>query len=314
MPCYHPMLSVKCDAVNEKTGKNYRKIVGSYDPILEDEYRLADPIAVPCGNCIGCRMDHSRRWADRMMLELDHTGKGVFVTLTYNDENLPDKRTLVKKDFQDFMKRLRSRKEFENTEIRFYACGEYGSKTFRPHYHVILFGIDLDSFGPRKFLSKNELGQPHYTSKLLEEIWSKGFVVITEVSWNTFAYVSRYVLKKLNGPMSEIYEDLDILPEFSLMSRRPGIGAYYMDDHKDWLEHNKYFLKGHEISMPELFLKSLELTNPELYDKMKRDRKKFAKDRQMSKLMQTDLYLEEMLERDEKNHQKVLPLLPRNLA
>ena len=112
MSCYSPLLGVPVEFENGVV-KRYQ-IQGRYDPIAKERI---DPrcIKIPCGHCLGCRLDYSRQWADRMILELDHTGKGCFLTLTYNDENVPrvfddDEYyglTLSKKDCQDFMKRLR---------------------------------------------------------------------------------------------------------------------------------------------------------------------------------------------------------------
>lgn len=319
MSCYHPFLGIPSDDINP-SGKRSIKVLGKYDP----EAKKIDPraIPIPCGRCVGCRLDYSRSWADRMMLELDHSKKAVFVTLTYNNENVIPTMfdendvsvsfTLDKRDLQLFMKRLRSRKEFENREIRFYASGEYGSKTFRPHYHAIIFGIELADFAPLKYLGTNELKQGYYTSSLLEDIWSKGFVVVTEVSWQTCAYVARYVMKKINSPTNCFEAYLNAEPEFSLMSRRPGIGAYYMQEHDDWKDKAAYYIDGVEIRMPRYFLKKLALTDPERYDKLVQDKIDFANDRIFLKMQNTDLSYIEMLEAEEDEKLLKTKILKRN--
>lgn len=139
MSCYHPWLGVP-DYDCLEDGKRTYKLTSPYDPTLKQMY--PGSIAIPCGHCIGCRLDYSRSWADRMMLELDHTKKAIFITLTYNNDHVPftaDENTgefgvlsLDKTDLQKFFKRLRKR--YSDKEIRFYAAGEYGSNTQRPQY------------------------------------------------------------------------------------------------------------------------------------------------------------------------------------
>ena len=181
---------------------------------------------VPCGKCPGCRMDYSRVWADRMLVELhDNAQAAVFLTLTYNSEHLPRSSkgvpTLSKRDCQLFWKRFR--KAFPGKKIRYYLAGEYGPKTHRPHYHAIVYGISLADFKDLSFLRLNGLGQAYYTSPKLERIWSNGFIVLSEVSWHTCAYVSRYVLKK-RGKIDKYVLATGAEPEFNVSSRKPGIG------------------------------------------------------------------------------------------
>ena len=233
MSCYHPIAAYPDYSERTSNGKVAYKLFGRYDP----DCRLVDPkvIAVPCGRCIGCRLDYSRQWADRMMLELEHTGKAIFVTLTYDNDHVPQiegqegefgSLTLDKIDLQLFFKRLR--KKFSDKEIRYYACGEYGENTLRPHYHAIIFGLALEDFPDRVPLGRNELGQLHYKSAVFQRIWSNGFIVLADVSWKTCAYVSRYVQKKVFAGKQIMSDVFGAEPEFSLMSRRPGIGAFYL--------------------------------------------------------------------------------------
>lgn len=186
---------------------------------------------VPCGKCPACRMDYSRVWANRMLVELnDQNNKAVFLTLTYNSDSLPytepgeDGRkypTLCKRDLQLFWKRLR--KAYPGKKIRYYIAGEYGPKTHRPHYHAIVYGFTLADFPDLQFLRMNGLGQAYYNSPKLADIWGNGFIVLSEVSWHTCAYVSRYVLKK-RGKLDKYVVATNVEPEFNLSSRKPGIG------------------------------------------------------------------------------------------
>lgn len=220
---------------------------GSYDMI------------VPCGHCLGCQIDYSREWANRMCIELDDNPKAIFVTLTYNDAHLPrttsGTKTLRKRDLQLFWKRLR--KAYPNVKIRYYVAGEYGSKTFRPHYHAIIYGLSLDDFGDLRCVGWNELKQPYYSSSKFESIWNNGFVQMSEVTYRTCAYVARYVLKKHYGvDMDDLEPDQEC--EFNLSSRRPGIGLLHAADYV--LSGNNMFALNcrdgvHDISLPKSFIR-----------------------------------------------------------
>lgn len=159
-----------------------------------------------------------------------------FLTLTYNNDNLPESGSLVKRDFQLFVKRLR--KQLEPKQIRFFACGEYGDKFMRPHYHMCLFGHDFDDkevcrFDNHRTTGTWNKGHDHtlYKSATLADIWGKGFCSIGDLTFETAAYVARYVTKKITGSSPEAVQKFeerygqDKIPEFALMSRRPGIGA-----------------------------------------------------------------------------------------
>lgn len=182
------------------------------------------PLELPCGQCVGCRLERSRQWAMRCMHEAQLHEMNSFVTLTYNDENVST--SLDYRDFQLFMKRLR--KMFGPT--RFYMCGEYGETTFRPHFHALLFGLD---FGDKTSWRKSSGGFQLYRSATLERLWPYGNSEIGGVSFESAAYVARYCMKKVTGPAAvEHYKRVDIRtgeiisvqPEFTRMSLKPGIG------------------------------------------------------------------------------------------
>lgn len=315
MPCYHPFVGFRDEQEFLATGKFIYKLAGHYNPEYE---KHMDPYAIkiPCGKCLGCRLDYSRSWSDRMILELLATpeNKAMFLTLTYRNENLPIAYdddtglafgyTLDKRDIQLFMKRLR--KAFSDRTIRFYLSGEYGSwkYTHRPHYHAIVYGISMEDFPDRKPVGMNELKQVWHTSKVLENIWNNGFVSFSPVTVETCSYVSRYTLKKIkkddNDPRNEF-----LVSEFSLMSRRPGIGKPYYDTMTPIrleLDHIYANDKGAqlEIKMPRYFLDRLKIDNPELYDKLGLDsRRQYYKDSELLRLQNTDLSYIEYLEQQE---------------
>lgn len=328
MSCYSPLLGVPdYDSLTEK-GKHPIKILGRWQPFVEpvdtvdcSNFKPAvspwpDSVKIACGKCLGCRLDYSRQWADRMMLEFQKTKKAIFLTLTYNEEHVPCVYddfgvkiwyTLKKDHWQSFMKRLRSRKQFEGLELKFYMCGEYGSRTFRPHYHAIIFGLCIDDFPKRRVIGMNELRQEYYTDSVLEDLWkdqddqkSLGYITFSAVSWKTCAYVARYTMKKCNADVSRINFLSESLPEFSLMSRNPGLGSWYFDNMcPDPHYPDIYLNTGYEsqrVSFPKYFMRLLEKKNPVLYNEINEERKLFASDREFQKLLDTDLSYIEILE------------------
>lgn len=143
-----------------------------------------------------------RVWTARMMLELHSHRQAVFVTLTYSPENLPEGNTLVKRDVQLFLKRLRKAYVLP---VRYFAVGEYGDRTGRAHYHLVLYGIGRDA------------------ADLIQTAWGLGHIHVGDVTHDSCQYVAGYVTKKLTNPKDKRLMGRE--PEFSLMSRRPGIGA-----------------------------------------------------------------------------------------
>jgi len=216
MPCYHPLTAYKGKPTD--SGKNL--IVFS----RPSSWRGVS-INLPCGQCVGCRLERSRQWAVRCVHEASLYEENSFLTLTYDDEHLPKNLSLVKSDFQKFMKILR--KSIAPKRVRYYHCGEYGEEYGRPHYHALLFGYSPPD---RKYFSgKDE--RRLFTSDDLSRMWSKGFVVIGEVTFESAAYVARYVMKKVTGDRAkEFYGER--APEYSTMSRRPGIGKGWFDKFK----------------------------------------------------------------------------------
>lgn len=259
-------------------------------------------IEVPCGKCLECRIQRTRQWADRCVLEAKQYKKNYFVTLTYDDNHLPDKNSLKPKDLQDFMKRLR--KKFKGVKIRFLACGEYGDLSFRPHYHLLLFNlplkdlsyvfqhrdvIDIDVktgkniYGPYQFdLRPPKSSQTLMFSRIIYDLWQyKGFISVDEVNYNTAAYVSQYINKKLDGSGAKKYEELGIIPPFLRMSNRPGIGAQYFDSHDEIHNEDHIIIPGdgeaHISAVPRYFDKLfVKKYGDDVFSpiKIKRNRKK----------------------------------------
>lgn len=213
MRCLYPLKGYKSRTVGP-TGK--RGITFSVREGYQDL-----PMEVPCGQCKACRLERSRQWAVRCMHEAALYERNCFITLTIADQHMPKDGSLDKSVFQKFMKRLR--KEFPGDKIRYYHCGEYGEKYGRPHYHACLFNFDfLD-----KYHWTRRGSFPVWRSATLERLWPFGNSEIGTVTFESAAYVARYIMKKVTGPLGEEFYAGKLAP-YTTMSRRPGIGrAWY---------------------------------------------------------------------------------------
>ena len=212
------------------------------------------PAKVPCGKCIGCRLEHSRQWAVRMVHEASLHRDNCFITLTFSNDGLARRwvedgthpSSLNVRDWQLFAKRLRKEIEprawtvdrsghVQPQRLRFFHCGEYGSKTGRPHYHACLFGIDFED----KYLWEvNKHGDELYRSPLLEKLWPYGYSRVGALTFQSAAYTARYIMKKITGaPAAHHYTHTcpdtglvsDRVPEYTTMSRKPGIAAWWIN-------------------------------------------------------------------------------------
>ena len=360
MPCFHPLKafqigvlpSGKADLMVVPYGVDHLEvhkghIVKCDTPFLSpySEKSYLNWKQIPCGHCDGCRIDRSRDWANRCMMELEYHKDAWFVTLTYNDQFVPkswyadpatgeahQSLTLSKRDWQLFMKRLRKATVglpgCEN--IRFFMCGEYGPSTFRPHYHAILFGLHLDDLVPFSTRKMGEKVYMYYTSNTLQKAWSVlysnqeipsdeeevstplqkrqrlplGHVLVGKVTWETCAYVARYVLKKHYGPAASVYQEFNIVPEFTLMSRRPGIGRQWYDDHPDLYDFDFVNLTtpdgGKKVRPPKYFDRLFDLDDPDKMADIKMSRQRFSESQKELMLSNTTLTYPEILQNKER--------------
>ena len=198
--------------------------------------------------------------------------ENCFITLTYRNECLPGDLSIHKEELQKFFKRLR-----KNTgkKIRYFACGEYGEKTSRPHYHAIIFGYDF----PDKYLhTMTKRGDALYRSPILEEAWKLGHSTIGDVTFESAAYVARYVMKKRKGDKEDIkkhYEMLDpetgeihsVEPEFCLMSRRPGLGKTWLEKYRTDTTKDFITIRGVKQNLPKYYDSLLEQMGEDLTDR-----------------------------------------------
>lgn len=230
------------------------------------------PLKVPCGQCIGCRLERSRVWAMRCVHEASLYDDNCFITLTYSDDMLPRDGSLNKEHFSGFMKRLRDRIDYH--KVRFYGCGEYGETTFRPHYHSILFNYD---FPDKEFFATSRSGHKLFTSNFLDDVWGFGHCQIGSVSFESAAYVARYVMKKVTGKVAEDhYAGRE--PEFNLMSRRPGIGREFFDKYmSDMYPRDYAVVNGVKCRPPRYYDGAYEVVDPKRFARIKGRRVRRAK-------------------------------------
>lgn len=208
------------------------------------------------------------------MKELRLHDRSSFLTLTYDDAHLPKlpngRPTLVLEDVQNFLKSIRQ--HFSPHPLRYFQCGEYGEKTFRPHHHMILFGEDFCK--DREQIEDSRSGFKQFTSPTLTRFWGKGRATISEVSFESAAYVARYCLKKITGKGATFHYQ-GRKSEFVTMSRRPGIAAGYFDENKHTLYPADFLIPdiGRPPSLPpKYFDKLLERVDPTLYEEVKKKR------------------------------------------
>lgn len=237
MPCESPLYAI----ITRLEEKNHVIILPKRPEYnlqyLQDRY--GEILTLPCGSCNSCIQEKRKEWALRCELESYYHKDNCFITLTYDNSHVPDK--LNKNDFQDFIKKLRNK----GIKFRYFGCGEYGSNTLRPHYHIILFGYMPSDL---KVYSKSKSGFTLFTSKTIDAIWEKGYAYIQEFTIETAAYTAGYVNKKLD----------DVKSGFILMSKKPGIGEQYILDHLNEIFTNTHIVtKGSNKSKVPRYAKKL---------------------------------------------------------
>lgn len=267
MTCFYPVKAYRSRSINPATGR-YGVTFNPHQSLIE-----GSSFSVPCGRCVGCRLDRSKDWAVRCMHEAQCHPINSFLTLTYDDKHLPEDFSVHVRPLQLFLKRLR---ESASARIRFFACGEYGEddpdplEGNRPHFHLLTFNYrptDLKLHSRKKNI-------PLYTSEKLSKLWPYGFSTIGNLTYQTAAYCARYTLKKISGdPAANYYTRIHPLsgnlvrvqPEFATMSRRPGIGdAWYSTFKSDIYPCDFVVVDGKPHGVPKFYRKKLteEETKP----------------------------------------------------
>jgi len=267
MPCYFPL-------------HGYATIGGQITFKRSEAFFPDQPMQLPCGRCIGCKLQKSKDWALRCYHEaqLNDTGlNNCYITLTYRDADLPENGCLKKSDFQKFIKRLRNNTK---QKIRYFMCGEYGDKTNRPHYHALLFGY---KFPDAKFWTERK-GNRIYKSEILETTWKHGHTELSGVTYKSAAYVARYILKKQNSCDATqdrycIYDketgEVTLRPfEYVAMSLKPGIGFDFYHKYPDsfFPQDEARLPDGGTTPVPKYYRTLLERSNPKLAEQLRKAR------------------------------------------
>lgn len=271
MACFHPIHGYRAPGGEIKFARP-----GAYVDL---------PITIACGQCKGCRLERVRQWAVRCTHEAQTHTKNCFLTLTYDDDHLPVDRSLDASHWQYFAKRVR--KYLKRTKpkhlqtFRFFHCGEYGDLNARPHYHACIFGQDFAE--DRVYHSTAKAGETLYASPTVERLWGKGMHTIGELTFDSAAYVAGYLMKKVTGERQyDHYEYNDddgntflLKPEYTTMSRRPGIGAKWIEKFMDDVyPRDEIIINGHQARPPKFYDAQLEHRDPEMLKRIKAKRLK----------------------------------------
>lgn len=226
-----------------------------------------------CGKCVGCRADRAREWALRCRDEAAMHENSVFLTLTYDDANVP--LTLIPADLSGFVKRLRGR----IGRFRFFGCGEYGDRFGRPHYHCLLFGATLDR--------AERLGRETYRSAIVEDCWKMGLHYAGSVTPASAAYCAGYVGKKYgvtSGPREVVDPETgEVIPfqrPFARMSNRPGLGVPYLERYGMELLRGYAVRDGRKVPLPRRYREWLAERYPDRLLELKREQARFAESRE----------------------------------
>ena len=267
MPCYRPL-----------EGWRSRKATGNGKfPVV---FRLSEgdpdrPVFVPCGQCVGCRLERSRQWAVRCMHEAQMHPDNSFITLTYQDEYLPPDWNLEVEHFQKFMKNLRYHTD---AKIKVFYCGEYGEEFGRPHWHACLFNRD---FGD-KVLWKVRDGVPLFQSAELATLWPFGYSSVGALTFQSAAYVARYTIKKQTGEFAGLASQWkDPITGRISVRRQPfgnqsnGIGKGWFEKFKeDVYPHDYVVTNGKEAKPPKYYDGLYEITEPDERRRLSWERKR----------------------------------------
>lgn len=269
MSCYRPWSAYRHPngTVNQKQGVD------------------TENLSLPCGACIGCHMDRSLQWSLRCRLEASSWTHNVFLTLTYDDKHLPEFEDLDRKAPRLFVRYLR--RHLRGVEeapdgsgrrpIRYFGCGEYGERSGRPHYHLLLFNVRFDDI--------SQYGSETYTSRLVSKLWPCGTHLLGSVTPASASYVAGYALKKVSAFERSKYDVLMTADgevytknrEFPMMSLKPPIGYYWYAKYKSDLRNGFIVLDGKQMAVPRLFRDKLKADDPRIFEQMQ-----WARDKKMA--------------------------------
>lgn len=193
-----------------------------------------------CRKCSECLQVRANEWALRGYFELAQHGNNCFITLTYKNNPIH----LIKKDMQDFIKRLR--KKIDPLKIKYFSCGEYGDRNLRPHFHIIIFGYD---FRDKRMVKMSSSGKAIYSSTQLDKLWPKGIAVLQDANENTVRYSALYAAKK----KQDLPKHLQKFPEFNTMSQNLGI-ELMLKKMETYLKTDQIYMNGFAYKIPNIVL------------------------------------------------------------
>lgn len=270
MACHYPNQAWRSESLNSK---------GKRVPVFKEEHGVGDPFLLPCGKCMGCRQEYMRSWGIRCYHEAKMWPQNCFVTLTYDPKYIPPHGVLHYPDFKGFLDRLRKRKQYLDTGVRYFGCGEYGGKHQRPHFHAILFGVD---FIDREHMF-NKNGNPVYTSEILRKCWGQGNVSVQDACFETARYVAGYAAKKWGSHETNFVHsacDIETREEFIYPPENTkkswNIGKSWLEKYwRDVFPGNgraELIINGRPQKPPKAYVDWLRDTHPLEFEKLKEKR------------------------------------------
>lgn len=247
--------------------------IGPEGPILFNRPKTGDAgidyykFSLPCGTCILCRSEQARQWAVRIHHEAQLTDNNCFITLTYSDQHLPPHGSLQYANLVKFWKRLRrSLDRQQRARLRYYAVGEYGDESLRPHYHACVFGHDFKGPDSRTLRSGTT---PLWTSSALEKLWGLGQVAVGQLNFATARYTASYIVKKLNSKQTyrridtETGELIAVEQPRAFMSKNIG---------RDWWDRYRHYVTAHD----HVIIDGKRQKPPKAYDRWLSERNEIA--------------------------------------
>lgn len=287
MPCFRPHVAWRY--LPEKR----QLVFGEHPHLGSADWEMQ---LTPCRECIGCEDAAARDWATKCYCESKLHDRNCFLTLTYDQAHVPPHRMLRKRDVTLFIKRLR--KHFAPVRLRYFYVGEYGTRTWRPHYHLCGFGFDLDD---KKAYGKSKGGFPLYESATLDRLWGMGKCTVQDMTAETAYYAAGYCTKKRDPhkttteadqakwvPKKErarVCIDTDTgekyryVPEFHEASTRPtalGIGFLERYPLDVWTAQGIVLPDGHINPIPQSFLAKIQQWCEDDYNALKDARREKA--------------------------------------
>ena len=326
MGCYRPLLRFYNPDNPEVTGRiiTFRRfaneIVKNPKLTYEDVIYRRDCMLIPCGKCIGCKIRKRQDWAARIEMEAKTWPKESvwFVTLTYDNEHIPGvnhetgevirgamylrrkkspdlavNMTLWYEDIQKFLKRLR---KAHNGQLRYFIAGEYGERTGRPHYHMILFGYQPEKLEPYSKIKPDE----YMVDSRITKCWGMGLHNLINPTQGAYNYVAGYVTKKFDDETKEHIKN-GLIPPFAQMSRDPGLGYEYYQEHKEEIWHKGFIQleNGKRAPIPRYFEEMQKQEDPYTLWRLKKINQERAIDKTRDMLGRTDVLFEDYMKAKE---------------